>query len=227
MRGLGYAIGIFGLLVSSVAYSEDVRLGSSVVNVSAPRGYCALDETNKTDVQYVDAISNFARVAGFSLVAAYADCHELTEARKSDTFITNKFAITKWNKRAGGQPSQFIAAACDQVRRSGLSDEQKARASQYVTEFSKGNSSLKDVLSLGILDEIKGTVCYSAKLIRGKIANGGNVTLVYVNAMTSVGDQPIMMGLWTSFADETSIAAALASLKKMYSDFAAGIGKAN
>jgi hypothetical protein len=100
--------------------------------------------------------------------------------------------------------------------------------SQYITEFSKGNSSLKDVLPLGVLDEVKGTVCYSAKLIRARIVNSGDViTLVYLSAMTTVGNQPIMMQQWTNYVDETSIATALASLKIIYSDFAAANGRNN
>jgi hypothetical protein len=225
MRGLGYAVGIFCLLVSSVAYSEEVRLGNSIVKVSPPRGFCELDKTNKTDIEFFDAASNFARVAGFSVIAAYPDCRELAESRKSHAFIPTKVAILRWLKSVDRPESQFISEACDQVRKSGLSDEQTARVSQYVTEFSKGNSSLKDIFSLGVLDEVKGTVCYSAKLIKARIANTGDVTLVYLSAMTSVDNQPIMMVQWTNFVDATSIATALTSLKTIYSDFSAANGK--
>jgi len=226
MRGLAYiAAGIFSLLVSLVAYWEGLIFRISVVKVSPPSGFCQLDKTNPTDIQYFDAISNFARVGGFSVIGAYADCRELAESRKSGAFIPTKVAILRWNKHADREPSQFISEACDQVRKSGLSDEQKARVSQYVTEFSKGNSSLTDVLSLGVLDEVKGTVCYPAKLMKARIANTGEVTLVYLSAMTSLEDQPVSIVQWTNFVDATSIASALTSLKKIYSDFAAANGK--
>jgi hypothetical protein len=225
MRGLGYAVGIFCLLISSVVYSEEVRLGNSIVRVSPPKGFCELDKTNKTDVEFLDALSNFARVAGFSVVAGYADCRELAESRKSHTFIPTKVAILRWGKSVDRPQSQFISEACDQVRKSGLSDEQTARVSQYVTEFSRGNSRLKDALPLGVLDEVKGTVCYAAKLMKARIANTCDVTLVYLSAMTSVDNQPIMMVQWTNFVDATSIATALTSLKTIYSDFVAANSK--
>jgi hypothetical protein len=86
--------------------------------------------------------------------------------------------------------------------------------SQYVTEFGKGNSSVKDVLPLGVLDEVKGTVCYVAQLMKAGSTNTGDVTLVDLSAMTSVDNQPIMMVQWTKFVDATPIANALGSLKR-------------
>jgi hypothetical protein len=225
MRVLGCAVGTFCLLISSFACSEEVRLGDLILKVSPPSGFCELDRTSSADVESIDAASNFARAAGFSAVVVYADCGELAESRKSHAFIRTKFAILRWLRKVDRQPSQFMSEACDQVRKSGFSDEQKARVSQYVTEFSKGKSSLEDVLNLGVLDEVRGTVCYAAKLIKGKVANTGDVTLVYESAMTTVGNQPIMMVQWTNFVDATSIATALASLKTSYSTFAAANGK--
>ena len=227
MRGLGWiAVGISCVMISLVAYWEGV-VRISVAKISPPRGFCVLDKTNPTDVGYVDAISNFAKAGGFLVIAAYADCRELAESRKSHAFIWTKVAFLQWDKTADRPPSQFISEACDVARKSGFSDEQKARASQYLTEFSKGNSSLKDVLPLGVLDEAKGTVCYSAKLIKARIADTSDVTLVYLAAMTTVGNQPIMIQQWTSYVDETSIATALANLKIIYSDFIAAGWKAN
>src|ERR1700722_1769792 len=225
MRGLGYAVGILCLLISGIAYWEGMGFRTSVVNVSPPTGFCELNKTNLADVEYFDGISNFAKVGGFSVVAAYADCLELAESRKSGTFIATKFAFLRWDKTADRPPSQFITEACDQVRQSGASDEQKALRSRYVTEFSKGLSSLKDVLPLGVLDEVRGTVCYSAKLIKAQVVNTGDVTLVYASAMTTIGNQPILMAQWTNYVDATSVATALASLKTTYSDFAAANGK--
>jgi hypothetical protein len=227
VRRLGYAIGVFCVLILLVAYWEGARPFVSIVRFSPPNGFCAFDRTNKTDVEYFDGISNFARLAGFSVIAAYADCAELAESRKSGAFISTKVAFLRWTKSVDRPPSQFISDACDQVRKSDLSDEQKMRMSQYVTDFSNGKSNLKDVLSLGVLDEVKGTVCYPAKLMKGKIANTGDVTLVYLSAMTSLGSQPIWISQWTNFVDSTSIASALASMKTIYSDFAAINGKTN
>ena len=96
-----------------------------------------------------------------------------------------------------------------------------------MTEFSKGDSSLTGALSLGVLDEVKGTVCYAAQMVKARIANTGDVTLVSLSAITAVGDQPIVLQLWTNYRDASSIATGLASLKTIYSDFAAANGKIN
>jgi hypothetical protein len=224
MRSIGFAVGIVCSLISTVAFSEDLGLGNSDVRVSPPKGFCELDKANKADIALFDAISNYAKVGGFSLIALYPDCRELEESRKSNAFILTKVAIARFVKRADRPPSQFISEACDQLRK-GLSDDQKARISKYVTEFSKGNSSVQNTLALGVLDEVKGTVCYSGQLVNAKIPNVGAVTVVYLTAGTSVGDQPIGIFQWTNYVDATSIAAALANLKIIYSDFAAANGK--
>jgi hypothetical protein len=124
-------------------------------------------------------------------------------------------------------PPQFISEACDDVRKSGFSDEQKALMSHSVAEFSNGKSSLKNVLLLGVLDEVRGTVCYEAKLMKASIAGNGDVTLLDMSAMTTLGNQPIVIHQWTSYRDESSIAAALAGLKTIYTDFAALNSNAN
>jgi len=224
MRGFGLAVVIVCWLLSTAAFSEDIRLGDSGVKVSPPRGFCELSKSNKADVALFDGASNYLKVGGFSLIALYVDCRELEESRKSNAFILTKVAIAKFVKRADRPPSQFISEACDQVRQ-GLSDEQKARISNYVTEFSKGSSSVQNTLALGVLDEVKGTVCYSGQLLKAKIANIGEVAALYLTAATFVGDQPIGIFQWTNYVDPTSIATALANLKVIYSDFAAANGK--
>jgi hypothetical protein len=224
MRGLGFAVGSFCLLISLVAHSEDARLGSSLVKVSPPNGFCELDKTNKADMALFDVFSNYSKVGGFSPIALYLDCRELDASRTSGTFILTKLAFASFMKPVDRPPSQYISDACDKLRE-GLSDEQKARASKYVTEFSKGTSSLQNTMPLGVLDEVKGAVCYSGQLIKAKVANTGEVTLVYLTAGTTVGNQPVGIFQWTNYEDATSIAAALANLKSIYSNFAAANGK--
>jgi len=227
LRSLGYTVGGLFVLILLVAYWEGARPYVSIVKYSTPPEFCKFDNTNKVDAGYLDAMSNFARVGGFSVVAAYADCRELAEARKSGAFIPTKIGILRWLRTTDRPPPQFISEACDHLRKSGVSDEQKALTSHYVAEFSNGKSSLKDVLPLGVLDEVRASVCYEAKLMKGGIAGNGDVTLLDMSAMTTLGNQPIAIHQWTSYRDESSIAAALASLKTIYSDFAALNGKAN
>src|SRR6266478_4475074 len=224
MRSIGFAVGVLCSLISSVALSQDVGLGDSLIKVSPPKGFCELDKANKTHIGWFDAASNYVKVGGFSLIALYLDCRELEESRKSNAFILTKVMIARFAKRADRPPSQFISEACDQLRK-GLSDEQKARISKYVTEFSNGNSSVQNNLALGVLDEVKGAVCYSGQLLRAKIANTGEVVVVSLGAGTFVGDQPVSILQWTNYVDETSIATALANLKITYSDFAEANGK--
>jgi len=227
MRGLGYAFGIFCLLITPAAHSEDVRLRSSSIKVSSPNGFCELDKTNKADVALFESMSNFAKAGGFSLIALYPDCHEYGEWRKSNASILAKVAFATFVKQIDRPPPQIISEACDQRRKSDISDELKARISKDVTQFSKGNIGQTNTLSLGVLDEIKGTVCYFGQLERFKIANSGDVILVSLSAGAFVGDQAIGIFQWTNYVDETSIAEALAKLKIIYSNFAAANGKTN
>jgi hypothetical protein len=224
MRSFALAVGIVGLLLSLAAFSEEVRLGDSAIKVASPKGFCELDKKNNAEVALLNNMTNYVKVGGFSLIALYVDCHELEESRKSNAFILTKIVIARFAKHTERPPSQFISEACDKLRE-GFSDEQKARISKYVTDFSKGNSDVQNTLSLGVLDEVRGSVCYSGQLIKAKIADIGEITAVYLTAGTFVSDQPIGIFQWTNYADATSIAAALANLKIIYSNFAAANGK--
>jgi hypothetical protein len=192
--------------------------------VSPPDGFCELDKSNKAEIALFDVFSNYAKVAGFSAIALYPDCRELGASRKTGAFILTKLAFASYMKPVDRPPSQYVSDACDKLRE-GLSDEQKARASKYVTEFSNGTSSLPNTIPLGVLDEVKGVVCYSGQLLKGKVANTGEISAVYLTAETTVGDQPVGIFQWTDFKDATSISQALESLKKIYSNFAAANGK--
>jgi hypothetical protein len=50
---------------------------------------------------------------------------------------------------------------------------------------------------------------------------------VYLTAGTTVGNQPVAIFQWTNYEGAASIAAALANLKIIYSDFATANGKTN
>lgn len=224
-RRLGYKLAGLLLLISLVAYWEGATPHVSLVRYSTPQGFCQLDKTDKVDTEYLDAMANYARTGGFSVVAAYADCGELALARKSGAFIQTKIAILRWLRVADKPSPQFISEACDTIRKSGLSDDQKTLMSRYVTEFSDGRNSLKSVLPLGVIDEVKGTVCYGASLMRANIVSHDDVTLLDLSAMTTVGNQPFAIHQWTRYRDANSVATALANLKTAYSDFAALNGK--
>jgi hypothetical protein len=224
MHSFRFGVGIILSLIASVAFSEDAVVNPSVIKVSPPRGFCELNKASTTENAVLDIFSNYIKVAGFSPVALYPDCRELEESRKSGTLVLTKVAFASFVNRTDKPSSQFIAEACDELKK-GVSDEQKARMSRAVTEFSKGYSSVQNTLPLGVLDEVRGTVCYYGQLIRVKIANANAVTLVYLTAGTFAGDQPISIIQWTSFVDQTSIAAALSNLKTIYSDFALANGK--
>jgi hypothetical protein len=198
MRSLGFSVGIVCLLISVVAHSEDTGLGISHVKVSPPDGFCELDKSNKAEIAFFDAFSNYAKVGGFSAIALYPDCRELDASRKTGTFILTKLAFASFMKPVDRPPSQYISEACDKLRE-GLSDEQKALASKYVTEFSKGASSLQNTIPLGVLDEVKGVVCYSGQLIKGKVAGTGEISAVYLTAGTTLGNQPIGIFQWTDY----------------------------
>lgn len=223
MRGLGHAIGAACFLISTAVHAEDVRLGNSSVKVSPPRGFC---EPDKTDTALLNGLSDYVKAGGFVVIASYLDCRELEEWRRSGTFIRTKIAFLKFSQRADRPPSQYISEACDKSKE-GVSRETRARISEAVTKFTNGSSSVQNMLSLGVLDEERGTVCYAGSLIKGKVANTGEVTLVYLSAATIVDDQPVSIVQWTNFLDDTSIAKALASLKDIHSNFAASIAKSN
>jgi hypothetical protein len=210
---------IFACLISSAAYSRDAKVGDTTVNVSPPSGFCEVDKTNKTDSGWLESTTNLLKGSGVFTIAAFPDCGDLKKARKSGEFIAGKVLITAPFSAIGNASPKAVMDTCDELRTKKYSDEEKAAMAKTVKDFANGNA-VSDSVILGVLDETKDEVCYVGTLQKVKTKTGDLHPLLSFFAVTFVRNNMLFLYQMTPYVDASSIPAALANLKIVYSEFA-------
>jgi hypothetical protein len=223
MRGWAVAVLFVCSFWSSVAMARDVKVGDLVVRVSPPSGFCDLDQNKKTDSSYFDSMNGLMNGSGLSLIVVYPDCGELNKARETEAFIATKVWFASLESVAGKATPATAASTCDESRTIKYSEKDKADLLKIQKEFSNGNST-QDSIALGVLEEIKGDVCYVATLQKVKTKNGDVTPLAVLYAVKYLKNNLVFLYQATKYVDSTSIPTALANLKIIYSDFAAANG---
>jgi len=208
---------------SSFAAARDVKVGDLVTKVSPPSGFCDLDQSKKTDSSYFDSMSSLMKANGLSLIVVYPDCGELNKARSTEAFIATKVWFASLDSVAGKATLSTAADTCEETRTMKYSEKDKADLLKIQKEFANGNSS-QDAIALGVLEDIKGDVCYVATLQKVKTKSGDLSTMAVLYAVKYLKNNLLFLYQSTNYVDSTSIPTALANLKIIYSDFSAANG---
>jgi hypothetical protein len=180
-----------------------------------------VDKTNQQDSIWSTSVTNLLNSAGVTLIAAFPDCRQLKQMEKSGQFIAIKSYVSAATASIGKSSPEEVTQTCDELKTKTYSDVDKASQAKSIKEFSNGGSSV-DSIALGVLEEIKGEVCYVATLQKVKPRQDGDVvTMRSLFAVTNARGDLIFLYQYTPYADATSIPAGLANLKIFYSNFAA------
>jgi hypothetical protein len=206
-------------LTSQAAYSRDVKVGNSTISVSAPAGFCEVDTANKADDSWLTSSTDLFKASGNYLIAGFPDCREMARARKAAQFIVSKVFITAPLSGIEKLKPETVQQDCQGLHTAEYSEQDKVRNAKMVKEFGKGNS-LSDSKALGVLEEVKGVVCYVATLQKVKVREGDSHTLLVLFAVTSAQNSELFLYQVTPYVDASSLPTALANLKIIYSDFA-------
>jgi hypothetical protein len=220
MRFTGPALAVGLLVSSSSVYARDVQVGNTTVSVEAPFGFCELDKTKTFDTSWQTSATNLLKASSIQLIAGFPNCKELQQARSSGQLILNKFFVSAYEPVIGKASAASTIETCNQIRAMGdYSAETKSVVQDAVKKYSSSTS--LDSKLLGVLEEVAGQVCYVATLQKIKTNKSEIVTLLVLIAITTVRTDLIYLYLNVPYADASSIPAALADLKVLYSDFAA------
>jgi hypothetical protein len=220
MRFTGSALAVVLLVSSSPGYARDVQVGNTTVSVKAPFDFCELDKTKTFDSSWQTSATNLLKASSIQLVAGFPNCKELQQARSSGQLILNKFFVSAYEPVIGTASAASTTETCNEIRGMGdYSAETKSFVQDAVKKYSA--STTLDSKLLGLLEEVAGQVCYVATLQKIKTNKGEIVTLLVLIAITAVRQDLIYLYFNVPYADASSIPAALADLKVLYSDFAA------
>jgi Domain of unknown function (DUF4189) len=208
---------------SSVAVARDVKVGDLVTRVSPPAGFCDLDQSKKADSSYFDSMNNLMKASGLSLIVVFPDCGELNKARETEAFIATKVWLAFADGVAGKATLSTAADTCEKSRTIKYTEQDKADLLKAQKQFANGNAS-QDSIALGVLEEIKGDVCYVATLQKVKTKSGDLATMAVLYAIKYLKNNLVFLYQSTNYVDSTSILTALANLKIIYADFSAANG---
>ena len=219
MRLLRLVFLVVPFLMPPAVYARDAKLGDSTVRVSPPTGFCEVDQTNKADSSWLTSVTNLMNSAKIYTIAAFPDCRQMQRARKTSQFIDTKIYVTAPYAAIGKLTPQLVQQTCDELRTKEYSEQDKIELAKAIKEFSNGNTG-QDSQALGVLEDVKGVVCYVATLQKIKLKNGEPQTTLALFAVTSVQNSEIFLYQFTPYVDASSMSTALANLKIIYNEFA-------
>jgi hypothetical protein len=207
--------GVFALLATvTVGVTKDVKIGPISVNLTAPSGYCELDDGNADDARLLQGLRDL--FAGRNqLLAAYADCHNLTDFRSGKKPTLNDYAIytTPVDALNSTVPVEAIKQVCTKLRTEGeqrLAKIMRDRASS-IEEVFKGVK-VNETRHVGVVAEDP-TVCYYAQLQKLMTEAGTEKTQVGISAATVLRGKFIVYHLYSPYIGGDTVTALLAKHK--------------
>jgi hypothetical protein len=219
---LRFSTVMFVLVISAAAFGKDVNIGAVKLKITPPSGFCELDENRAADKRMLVYIRGMA--AGNTLLAALANCKELTDWRAPKGPLIQH--MLQYQTVASLIDASFtpdeLKGACDEMRASGeketndLFSDAKARSKKLAEKLEFNTNQF-----LGILDEKPGEVCYGATLQKIKAETGAEIVQSNIFATTIVRGRVVYIYFASPYVDSSSLSTALANLKIYYADLAA------
>jgi hypothetical protein len=171
-------IATIALIASGLtADAKDVTIGSTLIHLIAPSGYCELIETQERDADILKTSQGWLKEN--RLLGAYADCGQLSNVRSGKAQRLDDFAMYFSPLSADNMnlPPDAIKRVCARMREKG--EQTLASKMQEITprveEAVKGLNN--ETRFVGVLAEEPG-VCYSATLQRFALDGGAEKNAV-------------------------------------------------
>lgn len=195
-----------------------MTVGTTVLALSPPPGFCELDAAQAADARMIGAIARTLAMMGNRLLSLSADCAELAEWRTGKRQLLDNLAqhqtMVSWeNARLVVTPQTTIKQTCAEMR---------ARGGQLVSDMaSTANERIEEVLKTVKIDEAKflgvlgeePLVCYAALVQRTATEAGTEKTQLTVFATTIVGQKLIYYYRLAPYLGGETVAAMLEQVK--------------
>jgi hypothetical protein len=210
-----------GMILAGVfaASAKEVKMGDVAVTLTAPEGYCELDEKYAADARALTGTGNLLRAGGNQLHAAYAPCGELAEWRIGKRPVLDDFAqyqspIAMLDKPWPTGPGEGIKQICALYRQqgekvlAGILPDIQSRVEATMRRIRLGEASF-----LGVLAE-DSTVCYTALLQKIKTDVGTEKTQTSLFGTTIIRTRLLYYYLYSRFVNADTVANMLTQHKK-------------
>jgi hypothetical protein len=196
----------------SGASSLEAMLGDAFVALPPPAGFCQLTPQYEFDGRIAAIAAGHLASAGIRLLAIYADCDQLAEAREGrrrrqvDDLV--EYQVERLDEK---RPAVFsIERMCYILRldgRSPIGSDVNAHLASAIERIRQNESG-----SIGVIAEDK-NACYTAMLHKTWTETGTVKILVGLHAATIVRNRAIGVRRHTVYQNSDTVDAALAKLK--------------
>ena len=207
------AVAIACLVTVLAAVAKDVQIGPTTINLTLPSAYCELDDGNAEDASLLKVMGDLP--ARSHLLAAYADCKQLTGFRSGKETVPSDFAI--YATPAGAMnivfPDLTVKQVCAKLRTegeqtlAGLWRENRLRVEGII----KGIK-FNEMQFLGVMAE-ESSVCYGASLVKLKTDVGTEKVEVSLFANTIIRGKFIIFSLYAPYVGIDTVPAMLSKHK--------------
>jgi hypothetical protein len=211
-RIVSAAIALLAMVAAGI--TKDVKIGLISVNLTAPSGHCELDDRKADDTRLLQGLRDL--FAGRNqLLAAYADCHNLTDFWSGKQPTLNDYATytTPVGTENSIVPVEAIKQVCTKLRTEGeqrLAKIMSDRASS-IEEVFKGIK-VNETRHIGVVAEDP-TVCYYAQLQKLITEAGSEKTQIGISAAMVTRGKFIVYHLYSPYVGGDTATALLAKHK--------------
>lgn len=199
------------VIAASCCSAKEVKIGSAVVVLSPPEGFCELTSEQPSDARVINILGDALAGLHLELQVMSANCSQLDPWRVGKRPVLEDFAEYQTSVPVADvdvSRAEAVKAVCAAIRSQAdavlakLSEDIKARAKMVDIEF-HGSS------SLGVLAE-DANACYYGQMHRFRTEPGDEKTQLSVSADTVVKGTLIHYHLYAVYHGEDDVPAALA-----------------
>jgi hypothetical protein len=219
-RSLMIALSFFAMCWACCA--SDVTIGAASVKLDPPSGYCEMDRSLSTDSRMFSVIDSMLKISGNRLLAASADCKELSDWRTGKRKLLDhlvQYQTLKSIEDSGisGTPESVVQQACKEMRSQGeqlVADT--TRDAKKQAEKVLENIRVNEMKFLGVLAEDP-LGCYAGILQKFRTDIGTEKTQVNLVATTVVKNKVIYVYFIAPFTSADTMIELLANERRAIS----------
>jgi len=208
----------FAALILAIATSQGLAaqatLGDVSVTLPPPAGFCEVNASDPRDSRAVAIHSGQAEKLGNRLLAMFADCGQLADARAGgrrqlDDAVEYQAQIAAIDKPPAAPVAQLCAAtrAQNNAILANESPDLKARIERTVEKVK-----INETRPIGVLAE-DANACYQGAIQKDKGEDGTDKTMVGLGALTIVKNRTIFVYRFSAYQNPNTVDAVLAKLK--------------
>jgi hypothetical protein len=194
-------------ICATQAFAGEVTIGAVSVSLTAPSGYCELDDKHEDDARVLKSLS--ALVNQSKLLAVYATCEQLKDFRLGKRTYLSEYAEYSIPLVVVGAnaPVSVVKMICGKLLDRKDVD---ARLRKIITDAGpRIQETIKDLQIgetrfLGVLDE-EPNVCYFAVLQKIQAGQGDQITTINLTANTVIKGKLLTYTVFAPYVDETTL----------------------